>query len=283
MHENSAASPPLTAEQAAKGIRLPPCPATLTKLLREMRGDEPNFKSIAKLISTDVSLAAAMLKTVNSPFYGLRTKVGSIHQALNVIGLRNAGQLVTGLLLRNAFPTGATESMQAYWQSTSKIALLNACLARNLRIVDREEAYTFALFRDCGALAMMADVDRYEPMLPGASEVCGTRVIELENERHGVAHAAIGYYLTKSWLMPEHICEAVLRHHDYGSLHDGSISIAPSSVKHIALAIASEWLYLARVVRTACPQWPDAGTFALETLGTSEDDLTGIVDELTGL
>jgi HD-like signal output (HDOD) protein len=282
MQDDSAASP-LMAEEAAKGIRLPPCPATLTKLLREMRADEPDFVKIAKLISTDVSLAGAMLKTVNSSFYGLRTKVGSVHQALNVIGLRNAAQLVTGLLLRDAFPSGGTEKMQAYWQSTSKIALLNACLARSLRIVDREEAYTFALFRDCGALAMMADVERYEPMLPGDSPVCGTRVIELENERHGVAHAAIGYYLTKSWLMPEHLCEAVLRHHDYASLHDGSIAIAPSSVKHIALAIASEWLYLERVARTPCPQWPHANAFALETLGTSESDLSGIIDDLAGL
>ena len=177
----------------------------------------------------------------------------------------------------------APRRCRRYWQSTSKIALLNACLARSLRIVDREEAYTFALFRDCGALAMMADVERYEPMLPGASPVCGTRVIELETERHGVAHAAIGYYLTKSWLMPEHLCEAVLRHHDYASLHDGSIAIAPSSVKHIALAIASEWLYLERVVRTTCPQWPHASAFALETLGTSESDLSGIIDDLAGL
>jgi HD-like signal output (HDOD) protein len=282
MHDDTAASP-LLAEKAAKGIRLPPCPATLTKLLREMRHDEPDFVKIAKLISTDVSLSGAMLKTVNSPFYGLRTKVGSIHQALNVIGLRNAGQLVTGLLLRDAFASGATDKMQAYWQSTSKIALLNACLARSLRVVDREEAYTFALFRDCGALAMMADVERYEPMLPGASAVCGTRLIELETERHGVAHATIGYYLTKSWLMPEHLCEAVLRHHDYASLHDGSLSISPASVKHIALAIAAEWLYLERVVRTTCPQWPQAGAFALDTLDTSEAHLLEIVDDLAAL
>jgi HD-like signal output (HDOD) protein len=282
MHEDSVASP-VMAEEAAKGIRLPPCPAILTKLLREMRADDPNFRNIAKLISTDVSLSGEILKTVNSPFYGLRTKVGSVHQALNVVGMRNAGQLVTGLLLRDAFPSGATERMHAYWQSTSKIALLNACLARSLRVVDREEAYTFALLRDCGALAMMADVARYEPMLPGASELCGTELIDFEKERHGVAHAAIGYYLTKGWLLPEHLCEAVLRHHDYTSLHDGSIVIAASSVKHIALAIASEWLYLERVVRKTCPQWARASAFALETLGTSESDLTTIVDDLTGL
>jgi HD-like signal output (HDOD) protein len=77
------------AEEAVKKIRLPSCPMILTRLLREMRADEPDFVQVAKLISSDVSLAGSMLQTVNSPFYGLRVKIGSVQHALNVIGLRN--------------------------------------------------------------------------------------------------------------------------------------------------------------------------------------------------
>ena len=43
----------------------------LTGLVGQMRNEEPDFPKIAKLIGTDVALAATMLKTVNSPFYGL--------------------------------------------------------------------------------------------------------------------------------------------------------------------------------------------------------------------
>jgi HD-like signal output (HDOD) protein len=276
------AAPRASHEETAKNIHLPPCPAILTRLLREMRAEEPDFVKVAKLIGSDVSLAGAMLKTVNSPFYGLRTKVASVHQALSVIGLRNAAQLVTGLLLRDAFQSRASDGMQEYWQSTLKIALLNACVARSLGGVDREEAYTFALFRDCGALAMMAGVLGYEPMLPGGA-MCGRRVIELENERHGTNHAAIGYHLTRSWFVPEHLCVAVLRHHDYGALDDGSVAIERSGRRHIALAIASEWLYLSKVAGTTCLQWRDASTFALETLGTTESDLARMVENISGL
>ncbi|MGZ9079972.1 MAG: HDOD domain-containing protein [Burkholderiales bacterium] len=281
MQEDLAAFSP-DIEEAAKNIRLPACPAILTRLLREMRADEPDFVKVAKLIGSDVSLSGAMLKTVNSPFYGLRAKVASVHQALNVIGLRNTTQLVTGLLLRDTFQSAASDKMQAYWQSTLKIALLNACLARNLGVVDREEAYTFALFRDCGVLAMMVDLPQYEPTLPGAA-ASGRRVIEIENERHGVNHAAIGYYLTKSWLVPAHLCEAVLLHHDYDAFHDGAAATTPSSLKHVALGIASEWLYLEKVAGRTCPQWPHASAFALQTLGTAESDLLQIVENVAGL
>src|SRR5262249_39116975 len=100
------------AEQIVKSIGIPPCPALLAKLVREMRNDDPDFAKLGELIGSDVSLAAVLLKTVNSPFYGLRAKATSIRQALVFVGLRNVTQLVTGLLLRQAFPAGANARME---------------------------------------------------------------------------------------------------------------------------------------------------------------------------
>jgi HD-like signal output (HDOD) protein len=270
------AAPRADPEESLKKIRLPSCPVILTRLLREMRADEPDFIVVGKLISSDVRLAGEMIKTVNSPFYGLQVKVASIQQALNVIGLRNVTHLVTGLLLRDAFAAGATRRMQFYWKSTVRIALLNACLARSLVVLDRDEAYTFALFRDCGVLAMMASFERYEPLLAGA-DLCGTRATDVEDERHGISHAAIGYYLTRNWFLPEHMCEAVLRHHEYDQLPAG---MERSSIEHIALAIAAEWLYLRKLGKPESSQWREAGAFALETLGTTEQALVEIVENV---
>src|SRR5262245_55625277 len=118
------------AEDIVKSIGLPPCPAILTKLVREMRNAEPDFARLGELISGDVGLAAGLLKTVNSPFYGLRAKIGSVRQALVLIGLRNVTQLITGLLLRQAFPVGANARMEEFWNYSSKIARLSACIGR---------------------------------------------------------------------------------------------------------------------------------------------------------
>ena len=71
------------ADKIVREIGIPPCPAILTKLLKEMREDEPDYNKASKLIGADVSLAAAMLKTVNSAFFGLATKATSVNQALH--------------------------------------------------------------------------------------------------------------------------------------------------------------------------------------------------------
>ncbi len=43
------------------GSAFPPCPAILTRLLRETRADEPDFQRVGQLIGGDVGLAAEQI------------------------------------------------------------------------------------------------------------------------------------------------------------------------------------------------------------------------------
>ncbi len=62
--------------------------------------EEKGLQHIAQLIS----MPAAVLKTINSAFYGLRDKVTSIDRAVSLLGMKNLSTLVMGLSLRNALP-----------------------------------------------------------------------------------------------------------------------------------------------------------------------------------
>jgi HD-like signal output (HDOD) protein len=261
------------AAQIVMDIGIPPCPGILTKLMREMRNDEPDFARLGNLIGGDVSLAAAMLKTVNSPFYGLRSKATSVQQSITLLGLRNVAQLVTGLLLRNAFPGGSTDLMDEYWESSSAIAQISACLAREFSGVSRDEAYTFALFRDCGMLAMMGAYPDYEPIFPGAKPPAEGSVTVYEDQCHGMNHARVGCQLAKTWLLPDEICQAVLWHHDYAAVEDGSAGIPAASRRHIAVALVAESLFVREKIGTTSSEWSKGEEFALAALGIAPADL----------
>lgn len=254
-------------------ICIPPCPAILAKLMQEMRADEPDFPKISKLIGTDASLAAAMLKTVNSPFYGLRSKATSVQQAVALLGLRNVVQLVTGLLLRNTFAGGSSELMDEYWESSSSIAQVNALLARRIKGFNRDEAYTFALFRDCGMLAMMDSYQDYAPVFPGSDTVDGRNVIDVENDRHKMDHARVGYNLAKMWLLPDEICQAVLWHHDYAVLKAGEAGIPPICVRQIALALVAEWIFVRHTMGQESAEWCRGNEFVKAVLNIDDDEL----------
>ena len=56
----------------AQEIGIPPCPAILSRFSEEMNKPEPEIRALGTLIGTDIALSGALLKLVNSPFYGLR-------------------------------------------------------------------------------------------------------------------------------------------------------------------------------------------------------------------
>jgi HD-like signal output (HDOD) protein len=267
------------AEQVLSGICIPPCPAILTKLMKEMRGDEPNFVSISRLISEDASLSAAMLQTVNSAFYGLRTKANSVQQAIILLGLREVRRLATRVLLRDAFSNGSSECMEQYWESSSTIAQISAYLADHFGGFDRDQAYTFALFRDCGMLAMMDSYQDYTPVLPGDTSAAAANVIAHENKRHNMNHALVGANLAKIWLLPEDIYKPILWHHDYVTLLKGREKIAPAYARHIALALAAEWIYVKQTTGGECPDWTNGCVFALEDLNTTAEDMNEVMEQ----
>lgn len=261
------------AEQILSGICIPPCPAILAKLTKEMRGDDADFQKISQLISEDASLAATMLQTVNSAFYGLRTKATSVQQAIMLLGLRQVRQLVTRVLMRDAFSSGSSEVMDEYWDASSTVAQISAYIAGSFGGADRDEAYTFALFRDCGMLAMMDSYQDYKPLLPGAALPEGGDVIAYEDKLHQMNHARVGANLAKIWLLPEDIYHPILWHHDYAALQQGRPDIPAAYAKTVALALVAEWIYVKQTTGQHSAEWLKGADFAMGVLGTTAEAL----------
>ncbi len=267
------------AEGVLSGICIPPCPAILTKLMKEMRGDEPDFGKISQLVSEDASLAAAMLQTVNSAFYGLRTKATSVQQAIILLGLREVRRLATRVLLRDTFSNGSSERMEQYWESSSTIAQISAFLADHFGGFDRDEAYTFALFRDCGMLAMMDSYEDYTPLLPGDAVPQEGNAVALENKLHNMNHALVGANLAKIWLLPEEIHQSILWHHDYTTMSQGREKIGAAHARRIALTLVAEWIYVKQTTATESPDWRKGSIFALKDLHTTMEDLEAVMTQ----
>ncbi|MFN7086272.1 MAG: HDOD domain-containing protein [Burkholderiales bacterium] len=268
------------AEQLVKSIGIPPCPAILTALVREMRCDDPDFGRIAALISGDVGLAAAMLKTVNSPFYGLHTKATTVQQALALLGLRTVTHLITGLLLRQAFPVADSRFMERFWDLSSRIASVCAQLTRRVRSIDRDEAHTYGLFRDCGIPPLMLKFPGYARALAALDGDSARSIIEIDEEHCGIDHAEIGHYLGKSWYLSEQVALAILWHHDHAALSGKHPALPAASVRLIALGMAAEHVLRTYREEPLAPEWQRGGALALEHLDLSAQDFAEVAGEI---
>jgi HD-like signal output (HDOD) protein len=258
------------------GIKLPPRPVAMAAIAEEKLKDAPDFRRIAREIGNDVGLAAAVLKTVNSPLFGPARKITSIDQAIAMLGLSNIDALVAGLSLRAAVPC---EGLQQFWDSSMRTAMACAWLAQRLRGVARESAHLFGLFHDCGIPLLLARFPDYGETLRMAGAGEGL-LIELENARHGTNHVVVGQLLASNWQLPDTLRQAIGLHHEPDLFND----TVPRPVRSlIALARIAEAMEEQLTGTFLDAEWPRFERAVLGFLDLGEQEFAELRDDLRDL
>lgn len=266
-------------EQLLKGITIPPRPTVLLEVDRELKRPEPDLKLVAGLVARDVGVSAAMLKTVNSPLFGLRSKVGNVLQAVQMLGARNSSNVITSLVLRNSM--GGTEHLERFWDSSERVASISVYICSLLPKAPRQEAYTFGIFHDCGIPVLMQRFDDYRETLKRASGD-DRPLTEVEEERHGTSHATVGYLIARSWGLSDVICQSILRHHDL-SVIDSGADVSEVTRMLVAVNFLAEHLNDTSVRLRDDGQWQRIGGRILDYLGLSQDEYVELCEDVITL
>jgi len=265
MNDVHAGLPPVNHPAAAK-VRIPPCPAILTRLLREVRAEEPDFRRVGQLIGADVALAAEVIKSVNLPAHGRMAKAASVQQAVSALGLAALSSHMTGLLLAQSFPSGAGKGMAMYWKSSMTTAHIAAQVARETGLGDPEVCHTYTLFENCGMPVMMQAFPIYADILEGSALTPGERILEIEGERYATNHAVIGAALAREWQLDELLCLAIEQHHTL-PMDPVLRASAPEGTRTLVatgLAAAQIYALATRPLGGICHDWKEGEAWVLD-------------------
>lgn len=238
-----------------RGIDIPACPEILIDIDRVLRSEAPDQREIARLISKDVALSGRVMRIANSPAFGTGRSLDSIMQALSVLGSQQMFNLVVTQLLKMALAGPPDVKMDRFWDDSARTARVSAELARRLKTVRPEKAYTFSLFHDCGIPLMLKRFPEYKQVLSEANQSDERSFSAVEEESLGTSHSTIGYFLARRWMLPDFIAQGIRVHHDYeifsrpGDLSAETLTVVATNVlsEHITRADAnvgqeSEWL-----------------------------------------
>jgi HD-like signal output (HDOD) protein len=266
-------------ESTLRDIGIPPRPAILDRISSEMLKDEPNFNDLSNMISADVGLSASLIKITNSPFFGFRSRVRSVKEALMVLGLDVASRAIAGIVLRRAFPT--SPKLERFWDSSAKIARLSGWLAQrvtknNLR---PDDAYTFGLFRDSGIPILVSRFPGYYEILAEANHEPSRNFTEIEDEHLPTNHGVVGCLLAQSWWLPEETSFSIRHHHDVSVLDTTSIPPSLNNRYLIAVAQFAEYLLQEQTALCYTQEWLKLGPSCLRLLNISEDDMKSLLAE----
>lgn len=278
MIEQASPPPPMAIDpilqDALRDVGIPARPVILDHIAAEMRQPEPDFRRLATLISADVSLAAGLLKTANSSYFGFQTRARTVPQALIMLGLDVASRAIAGLILRKVFLS--VPAMERFWDASARIAQASGWLVQELGVQDEvraDDAYTFGLFRDCGLPILMRRYPGYAEVLHQANDEGERAFTAIEEGRCPTNHAIVGCLMAQSWWLPEETCLAIRSHHDVVALSSGDSSLPAASRRLIALSQLSEYLVQRVTGQSQTREWDKLGVACRDLLGL---DATGI-------
>lgn len=193
-------------------IDIPAQPQALVKLSLLLAEDDINLQAAAALIESDMALAAAVMKAVNSSLHGLKGRVQNVHQAITYLGMREVAGITFEMGLRAAFPPAP--ELEPIWKRAAWRSRVMARLALRLS-QDAWDAHAAGLFEECGKAVLYRHApDHYRTMLRAAAAAAADDMALLEMERvgFGVSHDALGAALCESWGLATPAAHSV-RHH----------------------------------------------------------------------
>jgi HD-like signal output (HDOD) protein len=195
----------IDASLRALDIDLPACPAVLVQLSVLMHDENANLRIISQLIESDMALASAVVRTVNSAYFGLQRRVETVPDAVRYLGTREVSGLTFEIGLRGAFPP--RPMLTALWARAGKRGLVMGRVAPSLDM-DPWLAQTAGLFTESGQAALvMHDTDGYEALVRSTPDAFAQ--LEAEAALYGVNHAALGGAMCQSWGLSREVASAV--------------------------------------------------------------------------
>jgi len=194
--------------------QLPSLPMIALQIIEMVQEDEVDVDKIAETISLDPALSSKLLKTVNSSFYGLPKTVGSVHQAVVVLGLNSVKTLALGFsLVNNLTGTGGDGfDHMAFWRRSLYCATAAKQLCEQLNIVQAEEIFMSSLLQDVGVLAMAQVLGESYGQLMAKTAGDHRQLSKQEKESLGGDHTEVGGALAESWGLPPLLVESIRLH-----------------------------------------------------------------------
>ena len=179
-----------------------------------MAGEEnTSAQQIAKLIQTDPTFTAELLRVANSALFRFSREVTSVSHAVTLVGLERVKSIATVVALnswvKSAVKVGVLRRM---WIHSLVTAMLSEEAARSIGL-QAELGYTAGLLHNLGSLGMMsAYPEAYGRMLDVSAQF-GYDLLQTERDLFEIDHCAAGAYLAREWSFPEDLVTVALEHH----------------------------------------------------------------------
>ncbi|THB62846.1 MAG: HDOD domain-containing protein [Desulfovibrio sp.] len=207
-------------------------PKIFHKLVDVVNDSRNSAADVAEVIARDVDLSARLLKVVNSPFYGLASRIDTISRAVAVVGSNQLLALAMGISVVSTF-TGIPKDladMESFWRHSIACGIGARILAGYSHTPNTERFFVAGLLHDIGRLMIYKLMPDSGRLILSKAAKDKRLLVDVEQDVLGFTHHRLGGVLLKQWKLPVSLEMNVRRH------HDPSLAANPREAAIIAVA-----------------------------------------------
>jgi len=255
-------------------------PSVAVKLLKLTHDDNAKAEDLTRIIETEPTLAARILRNVNSAAYYIPNKTTSIKRAVNILGFSAVRQLALNLLFYNKMIKHDPKqqfNQLFFWQHCLFVASLSRAIAVTIKHPDPDLVYTGGLIHDIGKVVLETyGRVTYSDFIAAMGN---NRQLNLAEEHNffGLTHTEIGHVFCLEWQLPEAIKAVVACHHNQPT------SDSPFAEYKTEIAIVSFANYIAWVQgigSIANHSHPALQQSVLETINIDRLDIESLLQQV---
>jgi HD-like signal output (HDOD) protein len=186
-------------------LDLPTIPDVAHKIRKAINSNNANSNTISRIVQTDPSITAKLIKISNSPLYRGRRKIESCPEALTRLGLKTAQDIITAISMKAIFAAKSPtikRQMTELWSHSSYVAAISAVFAHKTPGFDPDRAMLAGLIHDIGIVPILAHADNHPQIISNPKDLADT-IKQLRSE--------IGVQIIRKWDFPRDF-EDVVNH-----------------------------------------------------------------------
>ncbi len=186
----------------------------ITEFHKVMANPDTPIDKIARVLEKDTGMTSSVLKMANSSFYGLSKRVGTVKQAISILGYKTIENIFMTQSFAKAFATQKSHVSEELWKHSLATAIAAQILTSYKQPKLSEQAFIGGLLHDMGKFILLNFKQKEMDLLLRKIEDNPFQYsISLETEILGINHQEIGAYFAQLWHFPENVTNSIKFHH----------------------------------------------------------------------
>jgi putative nucleotidyltransferase with HDIG domain len=259
---------------------IPTLPTIVFELNKYLRDPDTSIKTVCDTIEKDQAIALKILKLVNSVFYGFKSKISDLRNAVVLLGYNAVRNAIVSLSVINAFPKRVKLmdfDISQFWKHSLAVAVTSKNIAQLSKKESPDNCFVGGLLHDVGKVILAQYFPKLFEAVWSTLQNEHLTFYEAEQKSLPIDHSKIGAHLAAKWQLPQGLIDAIRWHHEFQPE-----SKSTNFVKNIYLAnfIVNAYDMDPDLRMDLSKMHPDVTKFMMDMMEDVGDWYTGLTAEI---